>query len=66
MMVSAVGISGQAGAEKRTTHKFMNLLTKDEVLQTMQAKSCHLISDPLFGIAELFTDPKTDGDIPDL
>ena len=43
----------------------MKLLTKDEVLQMMQSKNCHLISDPLLGIAELFTDPKADGDIPD-
>jgi hypothetical protein len=43
----------------------MDLLTKEEVLKMMQSRNCHLISDPLLGIAELFTDPKTDGDIPD-
>jgi hypothetical protein len=52
-------------ADVRTNLNYMNLMTKHEVVQTMQSTNCHLISDPLLGIAELFTDPKSDGDIPD-
>ena len=34
-------------------------------MQMLQSRNCHLISDPLFGIADLLTDPKNDEDIPD-